>query len=184
MVQPFRSLKFLLIIVALSFLPVSVGAQTRRPARFRQQTPSAAFECRVFCSEEKLRTPVAELTWRSTEARLSTSRIEVTVYKDGFQTGKYVALRSTKGERSYQLPQVKQAQTQELIPALRELVVVEASSLRARPGVVAVRIEGLEPGLNYFWRVVSTTSGRQIAEGTTRCQAPVCPADMQPNDIP
>src|ERR1044072_2103669 len=136
MVQPFRSLKFLLIIVALSFLPVSVGAQTRRPARFRQQTPSAAFECRVFCSEEKLRTPVAELTWRSTEARLSTSRIEVTVYKDGFQTAKYVGLRSTKGERSDQLPQVRQPKTQELMPALRELVVLEASSLRARPGVV------------------------------------------------
>lgn len=184
MVQRFKLLKLVFILVVLSFLPISVEAQRRRPARFRQQTPSAAFECRVFCSEEKLRTPVAELTWRSTEARLRTSRIEVTVYKDGFQTGKYVALGSTKGERSYQLPQVKQVQTQELIPALRELVVVEASSLKARPGVVAVRIEGLEPGLNYFWRVVSTTNGRQIAEGTARCQAPVCPADMQPPEIP
>ena len=182
MLHRFRLLKLLLLLVVLSFLPASVEAQRRRPARFRQQPTSPAFECRVFCSEEKLRTPVAELTWRSTEARLSTSRIEVTVYKDGFQTGSYVALGSTEGARSIRLPQTRK--TQELIPALTELVVVEARSSRVRSGAVAVRIEGLEPGLNYFWRVVSTTTGRQIAEGTTKCQAPVCPADMQPPDIP
>ena len=162
--------QFVLLWIFVSSLPLSAEAQES----------STVLECRVFCSTEKLRTSVVELTWRSTEARLSTSRIEVTVYKDGFKNGNYSALGSRKGERSFRPSQAKQ--TQPLVPALSKLVVLEAKGLKERSGVVAVRIEGLEPGLNYFWRVISTTTGRLLAEGTAKCQAPTCPADMQPDN--
>lgn len=180
MLNRVRVIEFVLLWTLVSSLPLSAEAQRRRPTQFRQQDPAPVLECRVFCSTEKLRTSVAELTWRSTEARLSTSRIEVTIYKDGFKNGNYSALVSSKGERSFRPSQAKQ--THPLVPALSKLVVLEAKGLKERPGVVAVRIEGLEPGLNYFWRVVSTTNERLLAEGTAKCQAPTCPADMQPDN--
>lgn len=182
MLHRFRVLQILLFLVLVSCFSISAEAQRRRN-RFRQQAPSStALECRVFCSDEKLRTPVAELTWRSTQALLSAVRIEVTVYKDGFKTGAYASLDSNQGNRSYQSQKGRGGQ--DLIPGLSQLVVVDVRSLRERPGLVAVRIEGLEPGLNYFWRVVSKANGRQMAGVTARCQAPVCPADMQPNQKP
>lgn len=183
MQQISRVLTLLTLLIFLACSNALVHGQKGRRQRFRQASASAAtFECRTFCSDEKLRTPVAELIWRSSEARLSSQRIEVTVYKDGFAKGLYVALRSVKGERSAALQ--RNRQYQEPVPALSQLVVVETLSLREQPGMVAVRIEGLEPGLNYFWRVVTASDGRLVAGGTTRCQAPVCPADFQPNQKP
>ena len=38
--------------------------------------------------------------------------------------------------------------------------------------VVVVEIEGLQPGVNYFWR---RTPGGPVV----RCQAPVCPSDSR-----
>lgn len=183
MLQRSRALTLLTFLVFLASTTAVVEGQTRRRQRFRQVSVSSmAFECRTFCSEEKLRTPVAELVWRSSEARLKGQRIEVTVYKDGFAKGLYVALGTVKGERS--VPFQKTRQYQEPIAALSKLVVVETLTLREQPGMVAVRVEGLEPGLNYFWRVVTASNGRMMAGGTTRCQAPVCPADLQPDQKP
>jgi hypothetical protein len=191
MLQRFRVLQLLVLIILLSSFSISVEAQRRR-SRFRQQTTaSPAFECRVYCSDEQLRTPVAELSWRSSEARMGETQIEVTVYKDGFKKGLYATLDSSKGSRSFQSQKSRVAQ--DLIPGLSQLVVVDTSNLadpsnpsnlRVRSGMVAVRIEGLEPGLNYTWRVVSKASGRQVTGVTATCQAPVCPADMQPDEKP
>jgi hypothetical protein len=178
----FRVLQLLLLLLLLSFSSVSGEAQKSR-SRFRQQnTSSTTLECRVFCSVEKLRTPVAELIWKSTEARLNQLNIEVTVYKDGFTRGPYAVLPSIKREQRFQLQKVIGGQ--EHVPGLSQLVVVEVRSIRERPGMMAVRIESLEPGLNYFWRVVSKVDGRLVAGSAARCQAPVCPADLQPNEKP
>jgi hypothetical protein len=41
-------------------------------------------------------------------------------------------------------------------------------------------VEGLEPGVNYTWRIaIETESGRIVSESTT-IRAVVCPADMAP----
>jgi hypothetical protein len=183
MLQRSRILHVMLLLILVSGSFMMVEGQQRRRQRFRQaRTSPATLECRTFCSNEKLRTPIAELIWKSSEAQLSGERIEATVYKDGFSNGRYVALATVRGGRSLQMQ--KSRQSQELLPALKGLVVIDTISLPERPGMMAVRMEGLEPGLNYFWRVVSINNGRLIGSGVTRCKAPACPADLQPNQKP
>lgn len=51
--------------------------------------------CRTFCSQDKLRTGVAELSWSpvlSIRGAVEAQGLETTVYKDGFKTGAYVHL--------------------------------------------------------------------------------------------
>ena len=45
--------------------------------------------------------------------------------------------------------------------------------------VLVNNVEGLEPGLNYIWRVVIETDDGSLVSETVTCQAPVCPADIQ-----
>ena len=43
----------------------------------------------------------------------------------------------------------------------------------------SVLIEGLEPGLNYIWRLRFPSDSGVIVTQTVTCEAPVCPADMR-----
>ncbi len=44
----------------------------------------------------------------------------------------------------------------------------------------SVEWEEGEAGINYYWRVLTLTSQGWVPSETARYQAPVCPADMQP----
>lgn len=158
--------------------------------------------CEVSCDKVKPRTPFAVLIWKVAEtpvdaqaltARLATQGLEVTVYKDGFDKQKFAALPSLRREGRFLVRQ-SSAASQRRTTGLDQLVVVDITPLsepsdparfdpsRRRAGrfsYVAVRVEGLEPGLNYFWRVSSETGDRQAAGAIVRCQAPVCPADFR-----
>ncbi|HXD32554.1 MAG TPA: hypothetical protein VN643_15640 [Pyrinomonadaceae bacterium] len=181
MIKKSRAFTILTFLFLFLFLAAATSGQTRR--RFRQTpAPAPNFECRTFCSPDKLRTPVMELVWRASQASLAAERVEVTVYKDGFAKGVYVSVGASQGQ-SAALTTRNTAQDDRLPPALKKLVVVDSASLSTRPGMATIQIEGLEPGLNYFWRVVSG-SNRLVAGGAVRCKAPVCPADMQPGQKP
>ncbi|MGH9941930.1 MAG: hypothetical protein ACRD9R_06175 [Pyrinomonadaceae bacterium] len=159
--------------------------------------------CEVTCDKTKPRTPIAVLIWKAAEtplvaralaARVSGQGLEVTVYKDGFEKRAFAALPSIRRNARLVLRQSETAR-QQRVPGLERLVVVDVVPLsdaadpnrldrvRSTAGrftYVAVRVEGLEPGLNYFWRAPSTTGGVRATGGAVvRCQAPVCPADFR-----
>jgi hypothetical protein len=160
-------------------------------------------ECRVYCSDVKPRTSVAEIVWRATptratpqdlEASLAQQGIEVTVYKDGFERGTYASLFSIQRGRSFSLNPTRAIEAR--IPGLDQLTItdvrpvrpeaVQDKSFRGASNVVAVEVEGLEPGLNYFWRVPRADAARAMKEvgEVVRCQAATCPADFQPGQEP
>lgn len=40
-------------------------------------------------------------------------------------------------------------------------------------------VEGLEPGVNYTWRVVIPTGAGKLVSPSVRCKAPICPVDTR-----
>lgn len=60
------------------------------------------------------------------------------------------------------------------------------SSTRDLPGVTtAIGIEAPEPGINYYWRVLTATPGGWVSSKVERFEVPVCPFDeVDPSRFP
>lgn len=169
--------------------------------------------CRTYCSNEikpaagdadnarPRRAALAEITWRASSAQLSPQDlesqaalqgIEVTVYKDGFNRGRFANLFSVKQGQSFSMQDNQDLNTR--IPGLDRLTILNVrpvggrdaagNTLNAPSNKVAVEVEGLEAGLNYFWRVTSVSADRKLTSEIVRCQAPTCPVDFQPGSAP
>lgn len=172
------------------------------------QAPGQLF-CDVFCSETVRGTAVVEILWKVSEtklnpqafqARVRTHGLEVTVFKEGFSKGLYSNLASLDSNNNFRAFR----EDQEDIPGLDGLVVTDVRSVddpndsgasesrfnKERVGAlpfdprttdaVIVRIEGLKPGLNYFWRVPTGTGNNRRLSAVVQCKAPVCPVDLRP----
>lgn len=144
--------------------------------------------CQVRCSDTKLRTGIAELSWASPEGAAARTTaapsLDVTVFRGGFDRGLYQTFGAI-GERSAPQPQpgarpsasddearTRRAfdlklSTPEKSPTARATAAAEATQ--------TVEIENLEPGLLYRFRLRNAGIGDQ----EVTCEAPVCPADMK-----
>src|SRR5688572_28705252 len=56
-------------------------------------------EVDVSCSKTERRTPIAVVSWRGSSLRAASQRLDVTVYKDGFEEGEYATVPVTRGGR-------------------------------------------------------------------------------------
>jgi hypothetical protein len=181
--------------------PAAADAGQRAGAGAGGPTPPAAVgepTCQVICSADRPRTAVASISWRVAQApanpqalttAMSDQRLEVTTFKDGFTRGAFAQL-APGDNQSFAFSARGAAPT--ALPGLTALTVTKVSTAQDRlttgspnPGaftappagvdpsqVVVVEIEGLEAGLNYYWR--RTPTGPVV-----RCQAPICPADAR-----
>ena len=172
------------------------------PATQPATTPQSTGEepqCVTSCSMDKPRTVVASISWplpqpatnpQALATGIASERLDVTTFKDGFSRGVFAQLSPVRENQPFGLaPNAPQA----AVPSLRGLSVTRVTTLQekiasgepnANAGimpaaaandpsrVVVVEIEGLQPGVNYFWR---RTPGGPVA----RCQAPVCPSDLR-----
>jgi hypothetical protein len=153
----------------------------------------------VSCSAEKPRTVVASISWplnqpaanpQALSAGMASQRLDVTTFKDGFSRGVFAQLAPIRENQPFGLAPAASASA---VPSLRGLSVTRVTTLQEQlssgapnatgalmppsasndPARVAVvEVEGLEPGLNYYWR--RTPDGPVV-----RCQAPVCPSDSR-----
>lgn len=165
-----------------------------------------SLDCQVQCSETKLRTGIAILTWTAPQGRgganalaggSEAASIDVSVFANGLEEGRYVSFevfkagavpraprasalprggRERRGLRAYDLKVGAAATGESVKPAA-------ASSLDIPPDAdrVAIEIENLEPGLNYSFRLRPPNGGEAL---TVMCVAPVCPADMHEGPRP
>ena len=152
--------------------------------------------CEVFCSSTKLRTVNARLRWTvatpalaELTARTTTRQsVEVTVYKDGFAKGLSATLPLGAASAERPIAAVVPATR----PALRayQLQIIEVERPRALESAAGggsetgVIVEGLEPGMNYTWRVAVETPDGKVVSAPVTCQALVCPADMVQGEAP
>ena len=151
--------------------------------------------CEVYCSQDKIRTAVAEISWLDlpissdgAEADVadvsSPKALDTTVFKDGFDREIFKSFDleedSDPGEADA-LPE-----SQPLFPAFDLQIIETKKSVDTQlepspeadlaPAERQIKvIEGLEAGLYYKWRL-------QLDNGScvvVTCQAPVCPADLE-----
>lgn len=142
-----------------------------------------------------------EIGPRAFASRLSRQELEVTVVKGGFARGMSANLFSA--ERDPRFRSLRPPSTQGGEPGLEDLTVTDVRRLGdeeegagresrfneglsgARPSTraggeaVVVRVEGLKPGLNYFWRVPTGSGSRRTVSEVVKCQPPPCPVDTR-----
>jgi hypothetical protein len=170
-----------------------------------QDAGSVPLRCETFCSQSKLRTASARLTWVDPTLQpggaaasgvagatlAAPPQLDVTVVRNGFNTNAYATFSTAETGAS---PSLNFTPLPAAAPRLRAYDLRIAGTLRpaitgavaldeAIPGAerreTSLLIENLEPGLRYTWLLrFNTGAGEQLSTAAT-CVAPVCPADMK-----
>jgi hypothetical protein len=190
----FPNVVFLLVCSAALSLESAGGvlAQTTQPAT--RVEAKLSVEVEPYCSETKLRTSNARIRWSVPKEALEAYKLtalagakqslEATVYRDGFEKGLLVSVPLAQASPERPLA----ALVQEKKPKVRafQFSVIgyaqpkESRAVEGGEAEMSAVVEGLEPGVNYTWRIaIETESGRIVSESTTS-RAVVCPADMAP----
>jgi len=163
---PLLSLLLLLIVVFVLVRP------DLRPEERVVAQSSTSLSCEVFCSDTRVGASVAELTFNADAASFSQLVLEVTVYKNGFEIGRFARATPIRAGQKFEI--IRPAGEAGSAPGFDTLIV---TAVRLQAGLVTVRVENLDAGLNYFWRVHPVGgSGTEI----TMCQAVECPVDSEP----
>jgi hypothetical protein len=151
--------------------------------------------CETYCSPTS-RTPVAEIRWvvstqpaaaESLRTLASQQNIEAAVNEDGFERGRFVRLSSVAPQARFAPASPAAAGT--ALPGLGSLTVNAVSSSQDAPGAlrlatpaeagrenVVLQVQGLQAGMNYYWRVRPPTQGEPQV---VMCRAPICPSDRK-----
>jgi hypothetical protein len=181
-----RTFRWLAILGFLSSAVPSLAQQER-------------FRCVTYCDAVRLGTSVAEIQMPLAEKPLNKAEatvalraatLDVTTYEDGFTSGLYASLPSLEPRAFSLKPQafmpnkIKRTPLKSLTGLEKLRTTIIATSVdKAVPGlrlhrnapdappVVTLKVEGLEPGLEYHWRLPG-----QGAFGT--CEAVTCPVDF------
>jgi hypothetical protein len=180
-------------LLALAFVRLCsmvAGAQT--PQLPPHEDPRLTLTVEAFCSDTKLRTSDARIRWTmpsdALEAAgvrdLATARqiLETTVYKNGFEKGLLVSV--PVAQATPEKPIRAQAQGRNAAVRAFQFSLIQIEQQKARgdggPMQMGALVEGLEPGVNYTWRIaIQTASGKIVSPSVTN-QAMVCTADMAP----
>jgi hypothetical protein len=163
----------LLLLLMVAMVLVKPGM---RPEELAGAQSSASLSCQVFCSDTRVGVSVAELTFNSDVGSLSQLVLEGTVYKNGFEIGRFARLSPIRQGQRFEIIQPPGAAGS--VPGF-DTVAVTAVRFQQDRSLVTVRLEGLDPGLNYFWRV-RPAGGSGAGTEITVCQAVECPDDSEP----
>ncbi len=160
----------------MSLLAMALGVGTRAIA---QEPPVITDTAAVgtptiesFCSRTRLRVGGVRLTWSLQRDSLVSPTLDFTVFKDGFLRGLFGTVAADGRDTTIVLTPSLRRDDARLRPFTVDVV-------RGRGGGRAgmLRIESLEPGVNYFWRLRANAGGRWVAGETVRTQALTCPSD-------
>jgi len=197
-----------MFVLGRVLLPLFVGAWLLLTACLTahsqsENTKVVQLRCEVFCSRDRLRTANARLNWVGKGMPLGPAKfattpisrvkevVETTVYKNGFKKNRFAVLPTNQpgirsksfaaqraGETSLRALDLKVVGINRPDPEIRARSRAQLMT-EPRTQETSIVIEGLEPGVNYFWRIrFSGPDGRETS-GIARCVAPVCPADQK-----
>jgi hypothetical protein len=94
------------------------------------------------CDPVKL-TAIAQLSWKSASPPAGQQRVDLTMFRDGFDKGKFTTLGPLPPDQSQ------------------------------------VQITSGEPGINYYWRVLTLTESGWVPSKTERLPWPSCPTNTR-----
>jgi hypothetical protein len=187
-------------ISAFMTLGSAVGTRAQE-TETKGETPSLVMRCETYCSRTKLRTVNARISWadpnvtvgRTTEAAGGPveQQLETTVFRNGFADGQFATFPTLEPSpdaraASPELPGRPRLRAFDLkiVGSTRPRASGEAAGdiMRLSPEqrMTSVIVEGLEPGLTYYWRVrFRINAGEWRTSEPVMCVAPICPADMR-----
>jgi hypothetical protein len=182
----------LLLVITPASFPAAIAqipAETSQP-----RTESAlAVTCEVFCSQTKLGSSNARIRWSVSSPALAASGVslatakqslDVSVFYKGLDKGLYVTLPISG--RTPQRAVAPQGQSKQAALRAYQFQIVEIEqpktpqAAESTSGQMGVVIEGLEPGVNYTWRVAIETPSGKVVSAPVTCQASTCPVDLIP----
>jgi hypothetical protein len=175
----------------------TAGTTPAVPAQGGTQSDQAGdLVCVTYCSPTEPGSPVAEIKWvvsnqpataENLRKAATAQNIEAAVNEDGFERGRFVRLSSVAPQARF-APAAPQPGAAPL-PGLGNLAVATVASSQeggaalrlASPAEggrenVVLQVQGLRPGLNYYWRVRAATPGETQV---VMCRAPICPTDRR-----
>ena len=134
------------------------------------------FTAATFCTDSVPRRGLARLVWRTDAHLRGSQRLDVTVYKSGFDRGVYATLWPLeKGQTSQDVQARLPARPDKHILVLK-LVDLPTSTDNQ---VTHLLLEGLQPGVNYFWRISTQTAEGWVPSGFGVSSGPICPNDAR-----
>lgn len=186
-----RSAVLIAVCAALAMGPTDFRADAQTtPVQSRAQSVDVlAVTCETFCSQTRVGTSSVRLRWSLTPKAESAAvkslsdakaSIEVTVFSEGLDKGAYVTLPVPSSQPVRPVAAVGLEKQANLRAYQIRIVEVEPPRAveAAQPPEASVLIEGLEPGVNYTWRVVLETAAGRLASAPVTCQAATCPTDQ------
>jgi len=192
------------VLVAGCFFCLLTGLQPRSKTSTvicsmqRQRAPeSPRLDCVTYCDKMRPGSSVVELRWLVTREStndkrfwdlMETQSLEVTTYKNGFETGRYLNLRFSAPQHLFMALENQHQLTERLtgltglrISTVQRSKSKEAENLHLHNSLedqgewVTVQVEGVDAGLTYFWRVHPDLPNSTVR--TSSCVATVCPLD-------
>jgi hypothetical protein len=120
--------------------PSTTGLQENQSPILRPGGPSAAthLKAEARCDFQK-RGGTGWLSWQSADLPGSQQRLDITGFRDGFQTGNFTIVGPLAPNQS------------------------------------EVKLDSGEPGINYYWRVLTLTEDGWVPSETERLPWPICP---------
>lgn len=130
----------------------------------------------VVCSTTKARTAEAIIQWPGQMRSFEQLRLDVSFYKQGFANNRYAILWPMEKSRKARVVDQKMQQSRELSAGL-ELTVLDMARGDAGQGA-QLKLEGLDPGKTYFWRLLRKGQRDWQSSEVIRIEAPTCPVDF------
>jgi len=164
-------MKIISKIATLVIMATLVAAQTSGPK-------VGTFSAEALCSRTRPGVPIARLVWkipqRIGESAPTVQFVDVTTDKGGFARKAFVTIWPQRSEHNPAIGGPRTSGRQ--LDPIRSLKLPISGEAKARSGRLVLQPEGLEAGVNYFWRLRTKTAQgwKNIVVETV---GPVCPVD-------
>lgn len=153
--------------------PATTPPLTEPPMTDNDEEVAPDLHADVRCSEPDVRTVIATLSWRENQIQAAAQRIDVTVFKEGFDKGLFATAPADKGGKFEFAPALRRMERE---PG-RAFELVADPRPDSRKEFIAIDIRNLEPRLLYRWRVASRTDRGWVSSPVVTLESPPCIAD-------
>lgn len=142
-----------------------------------QQNP---VEISVECSQTTAGAIEVTIDWLENQKSLENFRLDVSVFKNGFEQNLYGTIWPIHEGSKSRMVDPGKFRGQAALTAL-DLKMLNISRKQEKSNNLSVTLTGLEPGINYYWRVLKRDRRGWIGSEVIRIKAPVCPVDYIDN---
>lgn len=173
-------LKLWWVLLAL-LLPATAFAQnplseTPKEDADKLLSQRESISCLSYCSAIESRTNLTDISFGGLPVDAKNAELEFTVYNDGFEREAFAIFSPLVADAEVE-PRVS-------LPALRglrpfSLRLVEMQLASREPRIHGVTLKGMEPNVDYLWRIRYQSEKGWMSSNIARCPTPVCIHDAQ-----